>query len=108
MTAATGLMASAQIASANTNQTLLTPSAVGRVDSFTAMLTNNNAGDVKVWLALSASATPSAWEWIWNGLTLASGQTIKETGLLLAYGQYCVIKSDTATDVGGTAWGYEK
>ena len=99
-----GRLAASDLA-ATTNTSVYTVTA-GKTGSFSVNVCNRNAASVKVRIALAASATPTAGEWIEYDATIAANGVLERTGLVLDATKIVVAYSDTA-NVSVTAYGYE-
>lgn len=93
--------------SAATNTTVYTvPS--GKVGTFTINIVNRNSSNATIRLAISATGTPSASEWIEYGAQLLGGGGILErTGLVAEATKNVVIYSDVS-DTSISVYGYEE
>ena len=69
-------------------------------------ITNRNTGSVKIRLAIAASGTPAAEEYIEYDTTVIGNGVFERTGLVLNAGLNIVVYSDTAS-VGCTVYGIE-
>lgn len=95
---------------ATTNTTLVTvtdsTTSVGTIN-----LTNRNAASVYVRVAIAATGTPAAGEYIEYDLELTPkgtpGATYNQTGLIAQAGKYIVVYSDTA-NVSAAYWHIEE
>ena len=91
--------------SANVDTTVFTVTSA-TVASFSISLCNRNASSARVRLALSASATPSAADYLEYETTLPAYGVLERSGLVLDGGKYLIARSDTA-NVNCVAYGYE-
>ena len=94
----------AQSLAATTNTTLYTNATTYGVVSVT--LCNSNSTAVTVRLALSATATPSAAEYLEYGTTIPANGVLERTGLVVGNGQNLVVYAST-TGVSALAYGIE-
>ena len=101
---ATGRLGAADLA-ATTNTTLYTVPA-GKAASLSVNFCNRNATPVTVSLALSASGTPTAAEWLLFEFPLKPNSALERTGLVLCADQRAVVKA-SAVGVSATAYGFE-
>jgi hypothetical protein len=68
---------------------------------------NQGAAAAKLRVALTASATPAASEFIEFDVSLAASEVLERTALSLAAGQKIVVQANAAT-VSFNAWGIEE
>lgn len=101
---ASGRLGAADLA-ATTNTTLYTvPN--GKVASLTIGLCNRAASAVTVRLALAASGTPAAAEWIEYDVAIPANGVLERTGLVLDAGKNVVAYAGAA-NVSAVVWGFE-
>jgi hypothetical protein len=102
---ATGTLGQALLA-ANTNTTVYTvPAATTATINISVM--NQNADTPAVFdLAVSASGTPSASEYVFKSIVLESGAALEKTGLVVSQNKLLVVKS-SAANVSVNVYGYE-
>lgn len=78
----------------------------GNYTVFNVSVTNRNTSSVKIRMAMSSSATPSAEEYLEYDTTIIGNGVFERTGLVAHAGLNIVIYSDTA-NVGCTVYGIE-
>jgi hypothetical protein len=90
---------------ATTNTTVYTvPTGIYSV--FTVSITNRNSSAVRVRLALAATGTPNAQDWLEYDVAIVANGVLERTGLVAQAGLNVVVYSDTA-NVGCTVYGIE-
>jgi hypothetical protein len=90
---------------ATTNTTVYTVPA-GKLATFNVSLTNRNATPVAVRLAMAATGTPTASEWLFYDYSLAANNTVERTGLV-ADATKLLVAYAGATGVSVVAYGLE-
>lgn len=95
-----------QISSASTNTTIGTVP-TGFWWAFSVYFCNTSTNNVKIKLALSAAAAPTAAEWIISEYEMEPNETFDITGLVLQAGKLVVVQADTANAISVTALGFE-
>jgi hypothetical protein len=90
---------------ATTNTTVYTVPA-GKLATFNVSLTNRNATPVAVRLAMAATGTPTASEWLFYDYMLAGNNTVERTGLV-ADATKLLVAYAGATGVSVVAYGLE-
>ena len=90
---------------ATTNTTVYTVPA-GKLATFNVSLTNRNATPVAVRLAMAASGTPTAAEWLFYDHVIAANNTVERTGLVAEAAKLLVAYA-SATGVSVVAYGLE-
>ena len=101
---ANGRMGAADLA-ANTNTTLYNPT--GATGTVTVSVVNRNAGGALVRLALAATATPTAAEWLEYDAYLPTAGVLERAAIVVGSGQYLVVQSSAAS-VSAVAFGFEE
>lgn len=102
---ATGRLGAADL-SATTNTTIYTvPSST--MTGLNVNICNRGASAVTVRLAVAATDTPSASEWIEYDVSLPANGVLERTGIMLAATQRIVAYASAAT-VSVVAWGVEE
>lgn len=91
---------------ATTNTTVYTVPA-SKTASFSVNICNRNASAVTVRLALAATGTPSAAEWIEYDANLPGNGVLERTGLMLDTGKL-VVAYASAANVSVVAYGVEE
>jgi len=91
---------------ATTNTTVYTVPA-SKTASFSVNICNRNASAVTVRLALAATGTPSAAEWIEYDVNLPGNGVLERTGLMLDTGKL-VVAYASAANVSVVAYGVEE
>lgn len=102
---ASGRLATADIA-ATTLTTLYTVPA-SKLASFSVSLTNRSSNPVAVRIALAASATPAASEYIEYDTSIPANGVLERTGLVLDAAKLVVVYTG-ATGVSANCYGYEE
>ena len=102
---ASGTFGQAALAAA-TNTTIFTVPA-GKVATATVNFCNLSATVSRIRLAISATDTPTAAEWIEYDADLLSGSVIERSGLVLSAGKKLVAYSEFA-NVSVSAFGFEE
>jgi len=105
---ATGKLAGMDLTSANTDEQLYAVPSSGIVSTFAVSLANRNSGtSVHVRVALTNATSVANTDYICFDETIGPNEVYERSGLVLAYGQYCYVRSDT-TGVTAVAYGYEE
>ena len=102
---ATGRLGASDL-SATTNTTICTVTS-GKVAALTVNICNRSASSVTVRLALAATDTPGATEWIEYDALVPGNGVLERTGIVLDAGKK-VVAYASATGVSVVAWGYEE
>ena len=89
---------------ATTNTTVYNPSGV--TGAITVSLCNRTSGAITIRLAVSATATPGADEWLEYGISVPANGVLERTGLVVGTGQYVVVYA-SAVGISAVALGYE-
>ncbi len=92
--------------SATTNTSVYTVPA-SKLASFTVSVCNRNTSAVTVRLALAASGTPSATEWIEYDTSIQANSVLERTGIVLDASKIVVAYAST-TGVSVVVWGIEE
>lgn len=91
---------------ATTNTTVYTVPA-SKTASFSVNICNRNAAAITVRLALAATGTPSATEWIEYNASIPSNSPLERTGLMLDAGKQLVAYA-SAANVSVVCYGVEE
>lgn len=102
---ASGTFGQAALAAA-TNTTIYTVPA-GKVATATISICNPTTTLAGIRLAIAATDTPSAAEWIEYGTDLIAYSTLERSGIVLSAGKKLVVYSDVA-NVAVSAYGFEE
>jgi hypothetical protein len=89
---------------ATTNTTVYNPSGV--TGAITVSLCNRTSGAITIRLAVSATATPGADEWLEYGISVPANGVLERTGLVVGTGQYVVVYA-SVVGISAVALGYE-
>jgi hypothetical protein len=102
---ASGILGTADLSAATATTVYTVPS--GKVASCTISICNRNSyGSIKVRVALAASGTPSASEYIEYDTNIGPNQVLERTGMVMDATKRVVVYSDTAS-VSAVVVGYE-
>lgn len=102
---ASGILGSANLAS-TTNTTIYTVP-TSKITTCTVSFCNRTSGNVKIRLALSASNTPAAGEYIEYDSTVASNGVLERNGIVLDATKNILAYSDTSL-VSVVVYGFEE
>ena len=103
-------MASGKLGNANVSaasNTTLFQAASGKVTTFNVGICNTGSDTVTFRLAISATATPVAGEYIEYNVALAPNAVFERSGLVASGSEYIVIYA-SATGLNARAWGFEQ
>ena len=103
---ATGRLASPVQLGATTNTTVYTVP-TGFYSVFNVSLTNTSTSSVTIRLAMSATSTPGAAEWIEYDTVIVPKGVFERTGLVLDAGKQVVAYASTGSAVNVTVYGIE-
>jgi hypothetical protein len=102
---ANGLLASADITSANVDTMLYQPTAA-KTGSFSVSLANRTSGIINIRIALTTTGSVSNQAYIIYDLPLYPNEAYERSGLALVSGQYIYVRA-SAVGVSALVWGYE-
>jgi hypothetical protein len=102
---ASGTLGQATLLAA-TNATVYTVPATATATVVVSILNRNSTTPVLIDLAVAASGTPSAAEYVFQSLLLEPSASVEKTGLLLSQNKQIVARS-TAANVSVNVYGYE-
>ena len=102
---ASGTLGQASLTAAANTTVYTVPAAI--ITVATVSIANRNAGTPAVIdLAVSASGTPSASEYLLQGFVLEAGAAFEKTGIVMSAGKNVVVKS-SASNTSVNVYGYE-
>lgn len=102
---ATGTLGQVSLA-ANTNTTVYTVPAATTATVNISLTNTNNATPVAIELAVAATGTPAANEYLVKGIVLEPKASFEQTGVVISTGKLVVSKS-TGANVSVNVYGYE-
>jgi hypothetical protein len=102
---ASGTLGQASLA-ANTNTTVYTVPGATTATVNISVVNTNSATPVSFELAVAATSTPAASEYLLKSLVLDPQQSFEKTGVVISTGKLVVVRS-TAANVSVNVYGYE-